>query len=218
MAYPTLIELDFLTGQNTPNYIDNCDQYPESLVRYFIENYTKKGQSVFDPFIGFGTTAFVAEETGRIPFGIEADGERFEWGAGQLEHWQNIKHDDAANIAAQDFPEMDFCMTSPPYMVSDGEWNPLYGGDPEYNGYDAYLKRLEFIFAQIATIMKKDALIIVQADNIQGKSYTPLVRDFHHLISKNLKPQAEIIVRWTGEKPEYHKDYEHTHCLVFKKI
>jgi DNA modification methylase len=218
MAYPTLIELDFSTGQNTPNYIDNCDQYPESLVRYFIENYTKKGQSVFDPFIGFGTTAFVAEETGRIPFGIEADGERFEWGAGQLENWQNIKHDDAANIAAQDFPEMDFCMTSPPYMIRDDEWNPLYGGDPEYNGYDVYLKRLEFIFAQVATIMKKDALIVVQADNIQGKIYTPLVRDFHHLISKSFKPQAEIIVRWTGEKPECHKDYEHTHCLVFKKI
>ena len=108
-------------------------------------------------------------------------------------------------------------MTSPPYMVSDGDWNPLYSGDPEYNGYAAYLKRLEYIFGQVSTIMKKDALVIVQADNIQQKSYTPLVRDFHHHISKSLLPQAEIIVRWTGEKPEYHKDYHHTHCLVFKK-
>lgn len=217
MTYPASIELDFCMGTNTPNHIDNCDQYPESLVRYFLESYAKKGQRVFDPFIGFGTTAFVAEEMGLIPYGIEADRERFEWGAGQIENWQNIRHDDAANIAAHDFPQMDFCITSPPYMVSDGEWNPLYAGDPEYNGYECYLKRLEYIFEQVSLVMKKNALVIVQSDNIEQESYTPLVHDFQQTISKSLQLQAEIIVNWTGSKPDYHKDYAHTHCLVFKK-
>ena len=217
MNFPDSIDLPFLMGQNTPHLMDNCDQYPDSLVRYFIEHYTEIGARVFDPFIGFGTTAFVAEEMGRIPYGIEADRERFEWGAGQIEHWQNIKHDDAANIAAHDFPLMDFCITSPPYMVANGDWNPLYSGDPAYDGYACYLQRLEYIFTQIALVMKKGALVIVQSDNIHDEVYTPLVRDFHNLISKTLTPQAEIIIRWTGEKPEYHQDYEHTHCLVFMK-
>jgi len=216
MPYPDSIDLPFHMGPNTPHYMDNCDQYPESLVRYFIENYTRLGARIIDPFIGFGTTAFVAEEMERIPYGIEADRERFEWGAGQIEHWQNIKHDDAANITAHNFPLMDFCITSPPYMVRDDDWNPLYSGDPQYDGYECYLQRLEYIFAQLAKVMKKGALVIVQSDNIDEGIHTPLVRDFNHHISKSLAPQAEIIVRWTGEKPEYHKDYEHTHCLVFQ--
>ena len=217
MSYPSLIELPFQTVQNTPPDEDNSDQYPQSLVQYFLEHHTKKGAKVFDPFLGFGTTAFVAEEMGRVPYGIEADGQRFEWAAGQLEHWQNIRHGDAADAASYGFPKMDFCITSPPYMPCDTKWNPLYRGDPKYAGYDLYLERLGFIFEQIATLMKRGALVVVQADNVLGKRYTPLVRDFSAKISKHLRPEAEIIVRWSGEMPAPHKDYTHTHCLVFKK-
>ncbi len=194
MPYPSFLELPFTTDHNAPMDAENCDQYPESLVRYFLKNYTKKGDKIFDPFIGFGTTAFVAENIERIPYGVEADGERFEWAAGQLEHWQNIIHGDAADIPSYNFPKMDFCITSPPYMPCDEEWNPLYSGDPEYAGYDTYLERIGFIFEQISNTMKKNSLIIVQSDNLQGKTYTPLVRDIHYQISKSLKPQAEIMI------------------------
>lgn len=217
MTDPTFIELPFSSDYNAPRGVDNCDQYPQSLVRYILKRYTKKGETVFDPFLGFGTTAFVAEEMERVPYGIEADGERFEWAAGQIAHWQNIAHDDAANINQYDMPSMDFCITSPPYMPREDDWNPLYSGDPAYNGYDAYLERMEYIFAQVANVMKRGAHVIVHADNIHGAVYTPLVHDLHGVISKSLEPQAEIIVRWVGEMPQQHKDYTHTHCLVFKK-
>ena len=61
--------------------------------------------------------------------------------------------------------------------------------------------------------MKRHALVVVQADNLQGRRYTPLVRDISTAVSHALRPEAEIIVRWTQAKP----DYPHTHCLVFKK-
>lgn len=218
MNYPTYIELPFTADHNAPMGADNCDQYPESLVRYFLENYTKEGDSIFDPFLGFGTTAFVAEDMARVPYGVEADGERFEWAAGQLENWRNIKHGDAADIGVYDFPQMDFCVTSPPYMLCEDTWNPLYGGDPDYEGYNVYLARMALIFKEIDKVMKNGSLVIVQADNIQGQRYTPLVHDLYQQISKSLTPQAEIIVRWTGAKSIHHRDYELTHCLVFKKI
>ena len=63
--------------------------------------------------------------------------------------------------------------------------------------------------------MKKNALLVVQADNLYAtnRAYTPLVRDMSIAVSKSFKPEAEIIVRWSPAK----QGYTHTHCLVFKK-
>lgn len=216
MLHPAMIDLPYDLGRNAPGGQDNSDQYSETLPRYFLKNHTGKGGRVFDPFLGFGTTAFVAEDLGRIPYGIEVDRQRFEWAAGQLENWQNIIHGDAANMAGYGLPKMDFAMTSPPYMPCHHKWNPLYAGDPQFAGYDNYLRRMGAIFSSLAGIMKRGALVVVQADNLQRKNkpYTPLVRDFSTVISKSLKPEAEIIVRWTKGAPA---DYPHTHCLIFKK-
>ena len=51
-------------------------RYTESLVRFFLEEYTKEGDIVFDPFAGYGTTLLVAEKMLRIPFGVEYEAER----------------------------------------------------------------------------------------------------------------------------------------------
>ena len=193
--------------------LENDDKFPESLARYFLQKYTQKGSKVFDPFAGLGTTLFTAEETGRIPYGIEADRQRYEWVAGQLTHWQNLKYGDSAKIPDFNFPKMDFCLTSPPYMPRHHKWNPLFAGDPSKAGYDVYLKRMSFIFSKLQKIMKRNSYVIVQADNlVHGKIHTPLVFDFAQQISKSFTLETEIIVTWENPKP----DYSHTHCLVFK--
>ena len=210
---PSLIDLPYRL-ENAPAGQDNSDQFPESLPRYFIDHFTKKGDKVFDPFLGFGTTAFSAEKAGRLPYGIEADRARFEWAAGQLTHWNQIIHGDSALMNDYKFPKMDFCFTSPPYMPCHHKWNPLYGGDPQYAGYDCYLAQMGVIFAQLARVMKKNSYIVVQADNLPGKRYTPLVRDLSLAISKSFQPRAESIIKWKNSK----SDYPYTHCLVFKAI
>lgn len=213
--YPPFIELPYTKPAQAPEGEDNSDQYSESLPAYFIEHFSKKEAKIFDPFLGFGTTAFVAEKLQRIPYGMEADYERFEWAAGQLEHWQNVRHGDAADCADFGYPKMDLCVTSPPFMPSHHKWNPLYGGDPNSAGYECYLERMGHIFAAVANIMKRNALIVVQADNLHHKAnYTPLVRDLSIVVSKSLKPVGETLIRWTDTEPEY----AHTHCLLFKKL
>jgi hypothetical protein len=69
------------------------------LVRYFLQEFTKPGDKVFDPFAGLGTTLFVAEEMRRIPFGIEHDPRRHQWVAGQLKNWANLKYGDSAKLS-----------------------------------------------------------------------------------------------------------------------
>lgn len=213
VLFPEYAELPFVYDEARAYPDDAEDRYPESLVRAFLTYYTKPGDKVFDPFLGFGTTAFVAEEMGRIPFGVEADGERYEWAAGQLENWMNILHADSADISSFNLPKMDFCITSPPYMPMHHKWNPLYGGDPAQAGYERYLFRMAEIFTGVAGAMKRGSRIVVQCDNLQGKVFTPLVRDISAAVAQSLKPEGETIIRWLNAKP----GYPYTHCLIFKK-
>ncbi len=207
------ITLPYGKEQAAPPFGNDDDKYSESLPRYFIDKLTKPKARVFDPFMGLGTTAFIAEDLSRIPYGIEHDEMRCEWSAGQLENWMNIKCDDAANMDRLGFPKMDFCITSPPYMPRHHKWNPLYGGDPAKAGYDCYLRRMGFIFKKLSAQMKRNAYVVVHADNMQhGQYYTPLVRDLSLVIEKSMPLKAEIIVKWDNATPEY----PHTHCLVFK--
>lgn len=211
--FPEYLEIPYALDEARAYAPDDTDRYPPGLVRAFLEHYTKPGDKVFDPFLGFGTTAFVAEEMDRIPYGIEADGERYEWAAGQLEHWMNILHADSGDIAEFKLPRMDFCITSPPFMPLHHKWNPLYGGDPAYAGYDKYMARMAEIFAAVGSVMKRGAYVAVHCDNLAGKVFTPLVRDIGNAVSQSFKAEGETIIRWQGARP----DYPYTHCLIFRK-
>lgn len=213
MTEPAMITVPWKLERNPPPFEGNDIKYPEELVRYFLNRFTKKGDKVFDPFAGLGTTLFVAEEMSRIPYGIEADVQKFEWVAGQMEHWQNVICGDSGKIPAYNLPKMDFCMTSPPYMPKHHKWNPLYAGNPKHAGYDKYLKRMRQIFSFIAPLMKKNAYMVVQCDNLRGKTYTPLVRDLSVAVEASFRLDDEVIVKWDNPNP----DYPYTHCLIFKK-
>jgi len=206
----TSVTLPFIQDFPAPFGEDASDQYPSSLVRYFINQYTEQGERIFDPFIGFGTTAFMAEDMGRAPYGVEADGERFEWAAGQLENWQNIKHGDAVDIDTYDFPKMDFCITSPPWMQMHEDWNPLYGGDPAHAGYKSYLERMTEIFSAVRSVMKRGAKIVVHVSDLDDKhGFTPLVKDMQTAVSQSLIYLENTTIEWDSDEPE-------THCLVFQ--
>ncbi|MGQ0527748.1 MAG: DNA methyltransferase [Alphaproteobacteria bacterium] len=210
----SFITLPYKHERDAPRFEDHDIKYPESLVRYFLKKYTKKGDRVLDPFAGLGTTLFVAEEMGRMPYGIEFDERRHQWAAGQLENWSHLIPGDAAKILLYGLPKMDFSITSPPYMPTHHKWNPLFAGDPKHAGYDTYLKRMALIYKNLAKLMKKNAIVIVQADNLHGRAYTPLVRDLSFAVSKSLRLENEIIVQWKNAR----ENYPHTHCLVFKNI
>lgn len=214
MSYTFETTLPWKLERDPPPFEGNDIKFPESLARYVIEKYTKSGAKVFDPFAGLGTTLFVAEELGRIPFGTEADLHKYEWVAGQLEHWMNHRHDDAALCSYYDFPKMDLVLTSPPFMHKDHQWNPLYGGDPQKAGYNRYLKRMGIIFKNVSELMKKNSKAVIQIDNVKhGKVFTPLIRDVSQRIETSLTPVDEIKVRWKNPK----SGYPFTTLLVFKK-
>ncbi len=211
---PSLQTLPWKLERDAPPFEGNDIKFPESLVRHIIKTHTKKNDKIFDPFAGMGTTLFVAEEMGRNYFGIEAEEQKHQWVAGQLEHWMHHINDDAARMDKYNLPKMDLILTSPPYMPNHHKYNPLYGGDPKYAGYDKYLRRMAFIFKKCTPLMKKNTPLILQLDNIKSnKNFTPLISDIASSLSKDFILIDQVTILWKNPKP----DYPFTQYLVFKK-
>lgn len=66
-AYPTNV-LHLATECNNKNH---SAAFPEGLPEWFIKLFTKEGDTVMDPFMGSGTTSFVAQRMKRNSIGIE---------------------------------------------------------------------------------------------------------------------------------------------------
>ena len=62
---------------------------PIKLFEYLIKLVTREGQVILDPFIGSGTTAIAAHNTGRKCVGIEKEDEYLEIAKGRIAYWQS---------------------------------------------------------------------------------------------------------------------------------
>jgi len=62
-----------IMGGSKEEKIDHPTQKPVELMRRPILNHTKRGEAIYDPFLGSGTTLIAAELTGRACYGIELD-------------------------------------------------------------------------------------------------------------------------------------------------
>jgi DNA modification methylase len=60
-------------GGSDEDKFDHPTQKPVELMRRPIMNHTKQRESVYDPFLGSGTTLVAAELTGRVCCGLELD-------------------------------------------------------------------------------------------------------------------------------------------------
>lgn len=74
MAYPTNV-LHLATECNNKNH---SAAFPEGLPEWFVKLFTKEGDTVLDPFMGSGTTNFVANRMKRNSIGIEIVPEYYE--------------------------------------------------------------------------------------------------------------------------------------------
>jgi hypothetical protein len=197
----------------------------EFLVEYFIEHFTQPGDTVFDPFAGFGTTLLVAEKIGRIPFGIEADERRVEYTRSKLKLKDNLIFGDSRRLDTFPLPSIDFVFTSPIFMGCDETKNPL-SGFKEDGDYQIYLDQLQDIFRKLREFLNPGARVVVEVYNLlprRGRPMTLLAWDIALTISKVLRFEREIIACWqgvdekdTGETP-MGIGYDHHYCLVFVK-
>lgn len=186
----------------------------ENMLGFFINEFTEKGQTVFDPFAGFGTTLLVAEEMGRVGYGIEFSKPKANYVHGLLEHPEHLIHGDSRNLMDYDLPLLDLCLTSPPYTSENDTENPFVDYRQKGFDYPSYLQEMSRIFSQVAHKLNSLGHVVVEASNLKKNGHvTTLAWDIAGEISKFLHFEGETIICWD----KYGYGYNHSYCLVFSK-
>lgn len=200
-------------------FLQDDVRFTESLVKYFLELYTKPEDTIIDIFAGFGTTIRVAEELKRKAFGIEFNKVRYEYTKSIVKNKHNIIHGSALDLLSFSLPKFDFSITSPPYMMSNDDENPQTNYSTKGN-YLKYLDGLQKIYSQLKNIMNPDAYVVIEVSNLKrDNKITTLAWDIAKVVSTSFKFEGEIIVGWKGELKDgntYGYGYDHSYCLIFK--
>ena len=212
----TYLHLEMTQSQSLPaGYEDDDVRYPEALVEHFLNEYTKPGDAVLDPFAGYGTTLIVAERLGRIPFGIELTERKVSFARSRLSRPEHLIHGDARHLAAIELPAIDFSMTSPPYMAKGDLDDPFTDYRSKGHGYAAYLSDIRSICAQLRNHMKPAATIVLEVANLKlDGQVTTLAWDVAQEISTVLRFEGEVVVCWD----RYGYGYDHSYCLVYSAL
>ena len=199
-----------------PEWADDDVRYPPSLVRLFLEEHTRPGDVVFDPFAGFGTTLAVAAEMGRRGLGVERDERRCAYARTLLPDPAALIHGDARRIAELGLPSIDFSMTSPPYMSRwDHPQDPLTAYAEPSRGYGTYLADVREVYRQIGALMTESAVAVVEVANLKKtEGVTTLAWDLAGAIGEVLRFEGEVVVAW---EPTYGYGYDHSYCLLFRR-
>ena len=210
---PTYLQLTNRNSRPLPPEFQGDDvRFPESLVEHFLNEFTKQGDIVLDPFAGYGTTLLAAEGGGRAGYGVEFDERRVRHVRGLLQHPERLVHGDARRLAEYDFPPVDLCFTSPPYTTRGDPDDPFTNYAQKGAGYAAYLEEMGRIFTQVAGLLKPSARAVIEIANLKdGSGVTPLAWDVAAAGSKVLHFEGEIVVCWD----RYGYGYDHSYCLVF---
>lgn len=186
----------------------------ENMLGFFIGKFTEKGQIVFDPFAGFGTTLLVAEEMERIGYGIEYSKPKADYVRGLLSHPEHLIHGDSRDLLNYDLPNFDLCLTSPPYTNEQDSENPFV--DYRQRGFDyaSYLQGMNHIFSQVAQKLNPSGHVVIEAANLKKNGHiTTLAWDIAREVARILHFEGETMIGWD----KYGYGYNHSYGLVFSR-
>lgn len=194
---------------------DTAIRYPQAFAEKFISEFTKAGDTVIDPFAGFGTTIFAAQRLGRVGIGIEYDEKRANYIAERLQPPSQIIHGDSLKLDEYQIPQADFSLTSPPYMQFHHKEHPLTNYT-KAGTYDQYLADIRTVYDKLKGVMKHDAKVVLEVSNIVGgdKPMTPLAWDIAREVSKVLFFERELIYCHENGTMEPNTG-SHSYCLLF---
>jgi len=219
---------------------DHPATFSPTMIEEFIKFFTKKGQTVLDPFLGIGSTLVACDRTGRKGIGIELIEKYAEMAKKRTK--QKVIIGDARDISKFKLPKIHYCITSPPY------WNVLnrstgsFRKDRNSRGlsvkysdldrdignieeYEEFLDTMFYIFSQVYAILHPGRYITIIVKNVKqnGKFY-PLAWDLAKKLSTLYELKDEKI--WVQDKVKlapygypyvWTSNIIHHYCLILRK-
>ncbi len=233
-------------------------KYPEDLVELFVEQFTKENDNVFDPMSGTGSTQVAAIKAGRNGYGTELSDffaeiainrcfetispTQKELFSEPLNQHFLILNKDAREIKKEDFPTIDYLITSPPYwdmLNMKGAENQAkriekglqtnYSDTTDDLGniadYHDFINDLTNIYFNIIDLMKSGSYLTIVVKNIKkkGKNY-PFAWDLSEklmekliLLPETFWCQDDINLAPYGYGNTFVSNTFHQYCLNFQK-
>ncbi|MFJ9411811.1 TRM11 family SAM-dependent methyltransferase [Streptomyces sp. NPDC101393] len=192
-------------------------------LRPLIEELSKPGDVVFDPFAGWGTTLVACSVTGRRGIGLEVSTERAEEArkrvAGLPE--QRMLCGDARKPPL-DPDSVDMVLCDLPYFGTQLDTEATEPGQMyALRDYDTYLETLDEAFGAIAKVMRSGAhaVIAVQNRRLDG-TFVPLAWDAARVLGRHLTLGDERVhlYDWpVSEGDPMHTNRSHEYLLMAVK-
>jgi DNA modification methylase len=191
--------------------------FTEALARSVVEETTRPGDVVLDPFAGYGTTLAVAASLGRTAVGVEVLADHVELVRRRVPGAKVVQGDSRHICQVLDGildQPVDLVLTSPPYMTSVAHpENPLTGYATDDGDYRTYLAELADVFRQVATLVRRGGYVVVNVANVvalrpDGEDVvTPLAWDVGRVVGQQLAFQGETFLCWDEHPPGLTGDY-----------
>jgi hypothetical protein len=183
--------------------------FPPNVVERLVKEFSQKGDVVFDPFAGFGTTICVANRLRRKGFGTEIDKKKIIFAKEKFK--VDLIEKSAFALDYEIYPKIDLCIFSPPY------WGPALS----VKTYEEYLEKIRKLVRLIKNRMNMGGSLIVLAQNFTSKEgIFTLAWDIGNVIKRELYFERDVIwcVDRRGKKRDMkHEAADHHYCLVFRK-
>lgn len=160
-----------------------------SQLRPLIVELSRVGDTVLDPFAGWGTTLVACGVEGRRGIGLEISASRVEEARQRLEAYsgQVMLCADARRppLPAE---SVDLCLTDLPYFGTNLDAESTTDGQLyAFRDYDEYLTALDEAFAAIAKVMRSGAYAVIAVQNRRlSNVFVPLAWDAARVLGRHL--------------------------------
>lgn len=194
-------------------------------MRPFIREFSSPGNTVLDPFCGFGTTLVAASIEGRKGIGIEIEASRVAIAQERLRRL-NASHQSVLQGSVRELvptlPPVDLVLTSVPYFGSSwtGNANPqtqVYAAQT----YAEYLEQMRQTLVACKSVLRRDGFIVLMAENIRiGAHHVPLAWDMARMLSERFVMTDERMIVYRkasvqdSENDSTHTNRAHEYALI----
>lgn len=233
-------------------------KYPEELIEMFVQKFTLENENIFDPMSGTGSSQLGALMCGRNGYGTElseffseiantrckeyVDPSQITMFREKVINQFKILNKDAREITSNDFPEIHYLITSPPYwdmLNAKGAENQAkriekglktnYSDDEQDLGniedYYEFIDELSQIYLNIFSNLKPGSYVTIVVKNIKKKgSNYPFAWDLSDKLSEHLTVvpenfwlQDDISIAPFGYGNTWVSNTFHQYCLNFQK-